>query len=284
MKIEYITRICLTSWRSAEKQGKCTISRCVFTQIIINNEHILSVFHPFLTDCTSCIRCNILKRSQVTCRTRNNGCICHRAVFRQGLHDICNGRCLLTDCYVNAVYALPLLIDNRIHRDCRLTGLSVSDNKLTLSSSDWNHGIDCLDTGLKRCINRFTGDNTGCHSLNLSCLGCLDRAFAIDWLSQCIYDTSKHCVANRYLNHAACCFYYVALADILAFTEENRSYIIFLQVHNHAVYFTREFQKFALHRILKSVNTCNTISHLNNGSDIGCLQLRLVVFDLFFYD
>ena len=100
--------------------------------------------------------------------TCNNRCVCHCAVLCQSLHDICYGRCLLTDCNVNTVYALPLLIDDRIDRDCCLTGLSVADDQLTLSSSDRNHGVNRLDTRLKRCVNRLTGDNARCDSLDLS--------------------------------------------------------------------------------------------------------------------
>ena len=31
MQIEYVSRICLTSWRPLEQQGKCTVSRSMFT-------------------------------------------------------------------------------------------------------------------------------------------------------------------------------------------------------------------------------------------------------------
>ena len=65
-------------------------------------------------------------------------------------------------------------------------------------------------------------------------------------------------------------------------TEKNRTYIVFFQVHNHAVYFTWEFQKFALHRILKTVNTCNSIRYLDNCSNVGCFQFCLIVLNLFF--
>ena len=41
-----------------------------------------------------------------------------------------------------------LLVDDRIDRNRCLTGLSVTDDQLTLSTSDRHHGIDCLDTGL----------------------------------------------------------------------------------------------------------------------------------------
>ena len=43
-----VSGISLTSRRSSKQQGKCTVSGCVLTQIVIDYEHILAVFHPAL--------------------------------------------------------------------------------------------------------------------------------------------------------------------------------------------------------------------------------------------
>ena len=47
-----------------------------------------------------------------------------------------------------ALHTLSLLINNGINGNCRLTGLSVTDDQLTLSSSDGHHGVNCLNTCL----------------------------------------------------------------------------------------------------------------------------------------
>ena len=59
-----------------------------------------------------------------------------------------NGRCFLTDGNVDTVNALTLLVDDGIDRDGGLTGLTVTDDQLSLSAADRNHGVNCLDTGL----------------------------------------------------------------------------------------------------------------------------------------
>ena len=79
--------------------------------------------------------------------------------------------------------SLSLLVNNRIDRDRRLTCLTVADNKLTLSASDRNHGIDRLDTCLKRGIYGFSLDNTVGNTLDLSEFIRKDRTFSIDRLS-----------------------------------------------------------------------------------------------------
>ena len=78
--------------------------------------------------------------------------------------------------------SLSLLVNNRIDRDRRLTSLTVAD-KLTLSASDRNHGIDRLDTCLKRGIYGFSLDNTVGNTLDLSEFIRKDRTFSIDRLS-----------------------------------------------------------------------------------------------------
>ena len=79
--------------------------------------------------------------------------------------------------------SLSLLVNNRIDRDRCLTGLTVSDDQLTLSSSDRHHGVNCLDTCLKRGIYGFSLDNTVGNTLDLSEFIRKDRTFSIDRLS-----------------------------------------------------------------------------------------------------
>ena len=75
------------------------------------------------------------------------------------------------------------LVDDRIDRNSGLTGLTVTDDQLTLTSSDGNHGVDCLDTCLERRVYALTSDNTTCHTLNLAEFIGLYGALAIDGLS-----------------------------------------------------------------------------------------------------
>ena len=51
------------------------------------------------------------------------------------------------------------LVDDRIHGDGGLAGLTVSDDQLTLSPSDRNHGVDGLDAGLQRLVDGLPVDN-----------------------------------------------------------------------------------------------------------------------------
>ena len=79
--------------------------------------------------------------------------------------------------------ALALLVDNGINGDRSLTSLTVTDDQLTLATADRDHGIDCLNTGLKRGIYGFSLDNAVSDTLDPAEMIGLDRAFAVDWLA-----------------------------------------------------------------------------------------------------
>ena len=284
MQIEYVTRICLTSRRSLEQQGKCTVSSGMFAQIVIYHQHILAVLHPLFTDGTARIRSYVLQRCKLTGRSGNYSGVAHRAVLRQSLNNRSNRGRLLSYGNIDTFHALPLLIDNGINSDRRLTGLSVADDQLTLSSSDRHHGVNSLDTCLQRCIYGFSCDNAGCNSLNFTIFISLDRPFAVNRLSKGIHNTPEHAVTYRHLNHSSCSLYDIPLIDVVLASEKNRTNIIFFQVKYHTVNLAGELQQLSLHGILKSVHTSDTVGNLNNSTHIGYFQVCGISLDLILYD
>ena len=113
-------------------------------------------------------------------------------------YDFSNSGCLLTDGYIDTDHILALLVNNSICCDRSLTCLSVSYDKLTLSSSDWKHGINRQDSRLHRRVYRFTVYDSRCLLLDWTVVLLLDLAFAIDRLSKCIDDSSNKALTHRY--------------------------------------------------------------------------------------
>ena len=125
---------------------------------------------------------------------------------------------------------MSLLVDDGIDRDRGLTSLTVADDELTLTSSDRDHRVDSFDTGLKRGIYALTGNNAAGNSLNLTIFGCLDRAFAIDGLSESVNYSSKHCIAYGNFNNSSGSLNEIAFVDIPGVSKENYTDVIFLKV------------------------------------------------------
>ena len=49
--------------------------------------------------------------------------------------------------------------------------------------------------------------------------------------------------------------------------KKNGTYVVLFKVKNHTIYFTREFKKFSLHGLLKSMNSSDTICYLNYSTN-----------------
>ena len=137
------------------------------------------------------------------------------------LNDLCNSRLFLTDRHIDTCNILAFLIDNRIDRNSCFTGLSVTDNQLSLTSTDRNQCIDGFDTGLQRFMNRFSCHNTGCFFLNKSMFGCFDITFTVDRFTKWVNNTADKIVTDRYFQKTSQSFYTAALFDLSAFTEYN---------------------------------------------------------------
>ena len=67
---------------------------------------------------------------------------------------------------VNALNAGAFLVDDGVDGDRGLAGLAVADDQLALAAADGHHGVDGLETGLHRLIDRLTADDAGCDLLD----------------------------------------------------------------------------------------------------------------------
>ena len=84
--------------------------------------------------------------------------VLHRAVLRELVHHLRNGRLLLADRVdVDAEDVGVLLIDDRVDRDGGLARLAVADDQLALAAADRDHRIDGLDARLQRLVDRLSG-------------------------------------------------------------------------------------------------------------------------------
>ena len=153
MQIEDVTRIRFTSRRTAENQRYLTISYRLLGKVIIHNQRMTACITEILTDgCTRKWRI-VLQRGRVTGCSGYYNRIVQRSILTKCIYDRSDCRTFLSDCHIDAVYRvacqkIATLIDDRINRNSRLSRLTVTDNQLTLTTPDRNHGINCLQSGL----------------------------------------------------------------------------------------------------------------------------------------
>src|SRR5688572_28675207 len=77
MQVEYVTRISLTTRRTAKQQGNLTVSHRLFCKIIINDQCRTTGITEKLTDSSAGKRSVELQRSRIRSRCCNNSSVFH---------------------------------------------------------------------------------------------------------------------------------------------------------------------------------------------------------------
>jgi hypothetical protein len=145
-----------------------------------------------------------LTRSGLRGSGGNDDGVLHGVVLLKGLDELSDSRTLLTDGNVDAVKLLglvvgvvpPLLVEDGVKSDGSLTGLTVTNDQLTLTTADGNHGVDGLETSLYGLVDGVTGENTGGLLLGTTLLSGLDGTLAVDGVAEGVNDTAEKSLAD----------------------------------------------------------------------------------------
>ena len=191
----------------------------------------------------------VLKGSRLRGSSRDDDRVLHGVVLLKGLDELSNGGALLADGDVDTVELLlllvalvpPLLVENGVDGDSSLASLTVTDDKLTLATTNGNHGVDGLDTSHHGLVNRATGEDTRGLELSTTTLGGLDGTLAIDGVTEGVHDTAKELRADRDVDNLAGTLDSVALLDGTVITEDRDTDVVGLQVQAHAADARGEF-------------------------------------------
>ena len=97
----------------------------------------------------------------------------------------------------------PLLVEDRVDRDRRLAGLAVADDQLALAAADRRHGVDRLDAGLQRLVDRLPPGDARRDRLERPGLVGHDRPLLVDRLAQRVDHAADHRLADRHAEQRA---------------------------------------------------------------------------------
>ena len=166
MQVENVTRVCFTARRTTQQQGDLAIGHSLLGQIIIDDQGVFTAVTEVFTHGRAGVGCQELHRCRIGGAGGNHDGVIHSTMLFQLAHNRGNGRLLLANCHVDTLDARIFLVDDRVDGDGGLTDLAVTDDQLTLATTDWYHGVNGFQTGLDRLINGLTSDNTGSHFLD----------------------------------------------------------------------------------------------------------------------
>ena len=97
-----------------------------------------------------------MQRSGLGGGSGNDDGVLHGVVLLKRLNKLSNGGSLLADGNVHTVQLLALvrsvvpslLVEDGVEGNGGLSGLTITNDQFTLTTTDWHHGVDRLETGL----------------------------------------------------------------------------------------------------------------------------------------
>jgi len=220
---------------------------------IITKHTMLPVITEPLSHSTSREGGEVLERSGLRGGGSNDDGVLHGIVLLEGLHELSDCRTLLTNGNVDTVQLLvlfltivpPLLVEDGVDSDGGLSGLTVTDDQLTLTTTNRNHGVDGFDASHHGLVDGTTGQDAGGLEGGTTTLRSVDGTLSVNGVSESVNDTSEQLRTDWDIDNLASTLDGVALFDETIVTEDGDTDVVGFQVKTHPTNTGRE-----LHHLL----------------------------------
>jgi len=266
VQIEHVTRISFTARRTTQQQGDLAIRHSLLGQIVIHDQRVFTTVTEVLAHGAANERSQELHGSRLGSGSRHDDGVAHRAMLFQLAHYVGNRRLLLADGHVDTLNTGLLLVDDGVDRDSGLTNLTVADDQLTLTTTNRSHRVDRLQTGLYRLVNGLTPDNARSNFLHRVGQFGVDRALAIDRITQRVNNAAEQFRTNRNFKNAASTLGFRAFDNVQVVTENNGANGILFEVEGHPVDAAVKLDHFTVHHVGETVDANDTVGNGNYGT------------------
>lgn len=205
MEVEDVSGVGLSSGRSSQQQGHLSVGDGLLGKIVVDDECVLSVVSEELSNSAAGVGGQELEGSSLRCSGSHDDGVLKGVMSLEGLDDIGDSGSLLSDGNVNAEelslhvsrVEVSLLVDDGIDGNGSLSGLSVTDDQLSLATTNGDESVHSLEAGLHRLVHGFSGDDAGSLDLHSLSLAGFDWAETIDGISEGIEDSAQHLLSDR---------------------------------------------------------------------------------------
>src|ERR1700730_210785 len=237
-------------------------------------------------------RRDVLHRRRVGSGGGDDDRIFQCALLFQHLDELRHGRALLADRNIDAVQldllvglrVERLLVENGVERDRGLASLAVADDQFALAAADRDQGVDRLQPGRHRLVDRFARNDAGRLDVDAHPLVGLDRALAVDWIAERIDDAAEQALADRRIDDGAGALDGLAFLDLAVGAEDHDADIVGLEVERHAAGAVLELDHFSRLDVVEAVDAGNAVADGQHLSDFGNLSLLAEILDLVLED
>jgi len=147
MEVENVTGVGLSAWGSPQEQRHLSVGDGLLGEIVVDDQSVQTGVSEVLADGAAGVGSQELKGSGLRGSGSDDNGVLEGVVVRQNLDDVGNGGPLLSDGDVDAVESLGnissrleegLLVQDGVDGDRSFSSLSISDDQLSLTSSNGN--------------------------------------------------------------------------------------------------------------------------------------------------
>ncbi len=280
MEVEDVTRVRLTTRRPAKQQRHLAVGPCMLGEVVVNDQDIFTLVHEVLGHSSAGVRSQVLQRGGVRGVGGDHDRVVERTVVTQRLSNLRNLTDLLADTDVDADNAGVFLVDDGVDTYRCLAGVAVSNDQLTLSTTDRYQAVDALNSKLKRSVHRLPHHDVRRQSLDRHRGGRIDRASAVQRPTQRVNDPAHQVFANRDFSDATRASDLVAFFDARVLAENHGSNAIFFKVQCHADGVIRELQQLRVTDIGQAVNSRHAVGRPNDRTNVDHGQFATEFLDL----
>jgi hypothetical protein len=129
-----------------------------------------------------------------------------------------------------------LLVKNGVDGDGGLTSLSVTNNQLTLTTTNRHKGVYGLETSLHGLVDGLSWDNARGLELNSLSLVGKDGALAVDGVAESIDNTTEHTVTDGDIDDGTSSLNNITFLNFSIVTKHDNTNIVRLEVQGHTLY------------------------------------------------
>jgi hypothetical protein len=205
-----LSGVSLTARGTTQQQRHLTVGNSLLGKVVVDNHSVAAVVTEPLTHGTASEGSNVLQRSGLRGSSSNDNGVLKSIVLLKSLDELGDSGTLLTNSNVDTVQLLrlvtagvgALLVQDGVQGDGRLSGLTITNDQLTLTTANGHHGVDTLQTSLHRLVDGATRQDTRGLKLGTALLLGVDGTLAINGVTQGIDDTAQQLRADRDINLA----------------------------------------------------------------------------------
>merc|ERR1739847_212795 len=243
VKVEDITGVSLTTRVTSQQQRHLSVGHGLLGQVVEDDDGVHAVVSEVLSHGHTRVGSQVLQGSGIRGGGRHHDGVLQSISIVQSLDNLGHGGSLLSHSNVDAVQhgllvsglVESLLVDDGVNGDSSLASLTVSNDQLTLATTNGHQAVHGLDAGLHGLLDGLPGDDAGGLQSDPVPVLAGDGTLAINGVAEGVNNTAKDLVTHGDIHNGSGPLDNISLLDELVITEDDNTNVVRLQVESHTL-------------------------------------------------